>query len=275
METELFLDDDGLEALAERLADDTQPDHEVPDVDLTAAAPSEELVAVTRRIATQYVDVLHASASAAFGRCDTQAAATQLHSALQALDRLAAAGGDAAHRAILADILPEASRHADAPHGKSRHRFLSRLRHWLARYADHLGDPDGRRIRALVSYNVAEVPLFSELAAIPGIGPRRLERLFCAGLYAVEVVSAADPVEVAQVTGLPRNLAADVVRRAREWADERQRQVVVELHARLGEFQRMLASLDRTTHPELWALAQAAVVEMSSMVQASSQEGTA
>lgn len=246
-----------------------------PPEDTVAAAPSDELAAVTRRIAEQYLDVLHAASVTAFGGRDARATATQLLTALAALGRLAQAGGDRAHHAVVAAVLPEVERYAADPGGRARHRFLARFRPWLARYADHLGDPAGRRFRALVAYDAREVPLFVELAAIPGIGPRRLERLFCAGLYAVEVVSAADPRELAQVTGLPRALAADVVTRSREYAEARRRQCVLEMRARLAEFQRAFSAIDPTAHPELWALAHAAVEEMSAMVHQVHQESPA
>jgi hypothetical protein len=117
-----------------------------------------------------------------------------------------------------------------------------------------------------VEFDAREIPLFGELAALPGIGPRRLERLFCAGLFAVEVVSGADPMEVAQVTGLPRALAVEVVTRAREFESEHRRRTVLEMRTRLAEFQHVLAGLDRATNAELWAMARDAVDEMQRVV---------
>ncbi|MES2638932.1 MAG: helix-hairpin-helix domain-containing protein [Myxococcota bacterium] len=235
-------------------------------------SPSSELREVTRRIAAQFLDVLHVTASGLFAGRDPRGSAAQLVTALDALDRLAVAARDDAHRATLAEIHPHARAFAENPAGRARHRFLARLRPWLVHYAAHLSESDGARIRQLVAFDIADVPLFAELSAIPGIGPRRLERLFCAGLYAVEVVSAADPAEVAQVTGLPRVLAADVVTRAGIFAEERRRRCVLEMRARLAEFQRVFGSIDRATNPELWDLARSAVTDLQNVAEQYRQE---
>lgn len=229
-------------------------------------APSDELRDVTRRISAQFLDVLHVTASSLFAGRDPRGAAAQLLTALDALLRLASAAQDTTHEALLHEIRPLAEAFAGDPRGRSRDRFLAKLRAWLVRYAEHLGEEEGARFRALVAYDAREVPLFAELAAIPGIGPRRLDRLFCAGLYAVEVVGAADPIEVAQVTGLPRALAADVVSRARSFQDEHRRRTVVEMRARLTEFQRVLGAIDPSVNADLWAIARSAVQEMQTMV---------
>ncbi|MDP2316944.1 MAG: hypothetical protein Q8P41_28890 [Pseudomonadota bacterium] len=237
-------------------------------------APSGELLAVTRRIATQYLEVLQVSAAGLFAGHDPRGSAAQLVTVLDALDRLAAAGNDAPQRELLAEIRRAADAFLADPRGQARNRFLARLRPWIVRYADHLGDDEGQRLRALVSFDMGEVPLFSELAAIPGIGPRRLDRLFCAGLYAVEVVSGSNPVEVAQVTGLPRALAEDVVARARDFAAERRRRCVVEIRNHLAEFSRILEGIDANTNPDLHALALGAFHEMHAVVTSHRTEST-
>ncbi len=257
----LDLDEADIAALLEPGRTSAPPD--APPSDL---APSSELRDVTRRISSQFLEVLQVAASGLFAGRDARGGGSQLLTALDALDRLAAAAQDEPHRALLAEIQPHARTFAADPRGGLRDRFLARLRPWLVRYAAHLGEADGARLRSLVAYDPDAVPLFAELAAIPGIGPRRLERLFCAGLYAVEVVSGAEPAEVAQVTGLPRALAEDVVTRARGFAEERRRRCVLEMRGRLAEFQRVFEAIDPASHPELWALARSAVQEMHSMV---------
>jgi hypothetical protein len=264
----LEVDDDELAALLARPAA-PPPTDDAPAV----VAPSPELLAVTNRIASQFVGVLHATASRLFSAKDPRGALQQLTSTLDALRRLAEASRDEAHLALLAEAEDEAARFAAAPHGRARDRFLARLRGWLPRYADHLGGDDGDAIRGLVHFDPDAVPLFGELREIPGVGRRRLERLFCAGLWSVEVVSAADPAEVAQVTGLPRALADDVVARARAWAEEHRRKTVVDLRARLAEFARILAAIDPAAAPDLHALAAATIDEMRGMVAAHAAGG--
>lgn len=257
----LEVDDDELAELLERpsLAVDAPPA-------APAVAPSPELVAVAHRIASQFVGVLHATASRLFGAKDPLGPLQQLFATLDALRRLAQASHDERHLALLDEITAEARRFTSAPNGRARDRFLARLRSWLPRYADHLGGEDGDALRGLVAYDAAAIPLFGELREIPGIGRRRLERLFCAGLWSVDVVSAADAAEVAAVTGLPRGLAEDVVARARVWSEEHRRRAVVDLRARLSEFARIVGAIDPAEAPDLHALARETVGEMRGLL---------
>lgn len=257
----LDVDDDELAALLAR-----PPEPPVAAPVAPAVAPSPELVAVTHRIASQFVGVLHATAGRLFGAKDPRGPLQQLRSTLDALRRLAEASHDAPHLALLDEIAEEASRFAEAPHGRARDRFLGRLRSWLPRYADQLGGDDGDALRGLVRFDPDAVPLFGELREIPGIGRRRLERLFCAGLWSVDVVSAADPVEVAAVTGLPRTLAEDVVRRARMWSEEQRRRALVDLRARLADVSRIVGAIDPAAAPDLHALARTTFEEMRGML---------
>ncbi len=235
-------------------------------------APSAELTAVTHRISAQYVEIVRVAAAGVFAGRDARTGLQQLASALDALEKLAIVARDEPQRQLIVELRPSLVACAENPRGRDRERFLARLREWLPRFAEGLGEP-GRGLRDLVSFDVSAIPLFEELLALPGIGPRRLSRLFCAGLYAVEVVSGADPAEVAQVTGLPRRLAEEVVTRARGFAEQRRRRCLVELHARLAEFQDVVRSLDPGTAPELHALARAAVREMYGMVTMYPPEG--
>lgn len=209
-DTELLLDDEAVAALW--AADDTEATE-------TGDALSEELVAVTRRIASQYVDALHASAAAAFSGHDPAAAAEGIVSAIDALERLADAALDARPQALLIEIQPEARAFAEDPRVRARHRFLAAFRPWLRRYAQELG-MDGARIQELVDFDVTHHPLLADLSSLRGIGPRRLARLYCAGLYAAQTLALAEPAEVAVVTGFPRRLAAEVVERAQRFVED-------------------------------------------------------
>ena len=82
-------------------------------------------------------------------------------------------------------------------------------------------------------YQDRSLPLLEELANLKGIGPKRLERLYCAGLFTI-----------AEVTGLPRKLAEQVVDSTREFAERQRRSCVVELHQRVQEFHAVLPRLN-------------------------------
>lgn len=235
--------------------------------------PSAELTAVTNRISSQYVEIVRLAAAGVFSGGDTRSSLHQLASALDALEKLARVAQEPEPVALIDELRPTLLACAANPRGRDRDRFLARLRTWLPRFAEGLGEP-GDSLRELVSYDTASIPLFEDLLGLRGIGPRRLDRLFCAGLYAVEVVSGADPVEVAQVTGLPRGLAEEVVARARGFAEDRRRRCLTELRARLAEFQDVVRTLDPGSAPELHALAQAAVREMQGMVTMYPPRGT-
>jgi hypothetical protein len=210
-DTELLLDDEAVAALW--AADDGVAPAEAGE------ELSEELVAVTRRIASQYVDALHASASAAFSGRDPSAAAEGIVSAIDALERLADAALDGRPQALLLEIQPEARAFAQDPRLRARHHFLATFRPWLRRYAQELG-MDGARIQELVDFDVTHHPLLADLSALRGIGPRRLARLYCAGLYAAQTLALAEPGEVAVVTGFPRRLAGEVVERAQRFVED-------------------------------------------------------
>ena len=67
-------------------------------------------------------------------------------------------------------------------------------------------------------------PLLAELAEIHGIGPKRLGRLYAAGLFTVDSVAGSDPQDIVAVTGIPEKLAVAVVESTHAYAlEERQR----------------------------------------------------
>ena len=191
----------------------------------------EELLRLTRRIAGQYVEVLAGSLALAFMGKDSSATDSQLAAALETMLRLADACG--------ADELGRARREMDLlvrdwqqRRPRRRAAFIHALRDSVLSLCRCLEPEDAASLKKLVVYERRSLPLLDELAALPGIGPRRLGRLYSAGLFTVEAVSAADPMEVAQVTGLPRKLAEEVVRATRAYADAERRKSLEELRSR-------------------------------------------
>jgi Helix-hairpin-helix domain len=202
----------------------------------TAPAPvvlnerDEELLRLTRRIAGQYVEVLAGSLALAFMGKDNTATDSQLAAALETMLRLADACG--------AEELGRALREMDLlvrdwqERRLRRAAFIHSLRESVLNLCRCLEPEDAASLKKLVVYSRRSLPLLDELAALPGIGPRRLNRLYSAGLFTVEAVGAADPMEVAQVTGLPRKLAEEVVRATRSYADAERRKSLEELRSR-------------------------------------------
>ena len=182
------------------------------------------LQGLTRAISGQYVEVVASFLRASFvGQDDLPLLEAQLRPALSALRRLASATGDTElHQALdaLLTLVPEAHHLG----GRPRERYLREAREWLLAFAGLLRHDDAVRLMALVSFDDRSEPLLHRLLQVYGIGPRRLERLYCAGLFSVETLVSASPEEVAQVTGMTPLLARSVIHAAKEF-DRRRRMV--------------------------------------------------
>lgn len=184
-----------------------------------AIEPSDELGRVSRRIAAQYAEVIASFASNALAGRTSSGSVTQVEEALDALRRLSTAADDPRQRVLLDQLelllLPATTGRLNS---RSRQGALMKLRSWIPRFAETLEAEDAERMARLVEWERGSVPLLDELAGIRGIGPKRLRRLYAAGLHNVGAVADADPQEVAEVTGLPRKLSERVVEATRRFA---------------------------------------------------------
>jgi|GEM_PF-2810621 len=231
--------------------------------------PSDELQAVADRIALQFVDVLAATSSRLFSRPGSGALALDpLVAAIGSLRTLAEAAGETARVALLDELAEHAATWREqGAASRGRSRFLDRMRAWLPAFADELGSGGGLRLRSVVDFSADEAPLLDELASMRGMGPRRLARLYCAGLHTVDALSGAEAEEVAQVTGLPRALSSQVREFAVRFERDRRRGTVLDLRRRLGEFERLLSRLDQQSDPDLAHIAREALDDLSRMVR--------
>ncbi len=200
-----------------------------------------ELHRLSRRISAQYADVLAGFSRQAFGGAASASMVQQVTAAVDALRRLATSAGDVELAAMLERLSVLVPEH-DVRGAHARRRFMRALREWVLAFAALLPPEDAARLHDMVVYDRRSLPLLDELAKLHGIGPKRLERLYCAGLFTVEAVGAADPHEVAQVTGLPRPLAHRVVEGAIRFADEERRRCVSELRRHASEIGHLLAA---------------------------------
>jgi hypothetical protein len=222
--------DASAEDWAALLADDTPFVEESSARTAELLAPSEEVSRVSRRIAGQYVEVLAHFASRAFAGEAEDATLAQAASAVDALLRLADATGDRVQSRLLVELgylLEPVARTVDR--SRSRSRALTRLREWLPDFAATLEPDDAERLLALVRWDAATVPLLEELQKLRGMGPKRLERLYAAGLFSVDTVASAEPEDIAAVTGIPRALAEEVVAATRRYAADEPERCVAQL----------------------------------------------
>lgn len=204
---------------------------------------------LSRSISGQYVEVLASFASQSLGGRSTEATRGQVVSALDALLRLGGASADEALVAVLEelrDLLPQSA----VMGGTARRDFMRDMQAWVLKFAELLDESDADRMRGLVTFERGSIPLLDEIGEIRGIGPKRLERLYCAGLFSVEMLHDADPIEVAHVTGLPGRLAEDVVDAARRFAEAERERCLSDLIRRAEETHRRLEKEVRSGRPD-------------------------
>lgn len=226
-----------LDAVGDQDLGDFEDDEDYADL----LAPSEEVQKVSRRIAGQYVEILASFAAAAFGRRKNPVTLERVSSAVDALLRLARAAGDKDQIALL-DELAELVEPVTEGSKTSRHRHnaLARLRDWLPRFGETLEQEDRDRLTRLVQWDRDDAPLLEELRGLHGIGPKRLQRLYSAGLFTVDAVATADPTDVAAVTGIPVSLAEEVVEATRRFAEAERMRFLEELQASAHRLRRMM-----------------------------------
>lgn len=187
--------------------------------------PSDEVVRVSRRIAGQYVEVLARFSASAFGRDGSAVSVDQVKSAIDALLRLARAATDEEQARLLEELLELVGPATQGRrNSRARSAAIRELRDWIPRFAATLEPADGDRLVRLVKWDRDAAPLLAELAEIHGIGPKRLGRLYAAGLFTVDSVAGSDPQDIVAVTGIPEKLAVAVVESTHAYAlEERQR----------------------------------------------------
>lgn len=137
------------------------------------------------------------------------------------------------------------------PRDRRGDRARVRLRDWIPEYAKTLVGADATRLLKLVRWDAGAAPLMSELRGVAGLGPRRLTRLYSAGLGDVDAVATAEPEEVAAVTGIPFAVAVDAVSRAREYAVTERRRCVEDIQVRATRLHALLNRLEDGPDPEL------------------------
>ena len=248
------------------LGDLEESDFGTGDLTVELLEPSEELGRVSRRIAAQYAEVLASFAALAFRGQATAGAIEQVESAIDSLRRLAEASNDPLQVSLLFEVR-EFIRPATTGRTNSRARqsALVSLRDWIPRFAQTLERDDAARLGSLVSWDDGAAPLMDELSELRGIGPKRLQRLYAAGLYTVDVVATADPQDVAAVTGLPLTLAESVVKTTRTFAIEERRRCIEALRERAVRLRHILKTVPAGTDDlELSELAQEAIREVES-----------
>ncbi len=225
-------------------------------------APSEEVRNVSRRIAGQYVEILADFAAGAFGRRTDPIPANQVRAAVEALLRLAQAAEDTVQVRLLNELLELIGPITEGSStSRTRQTALARFRTWIPRFADTLERTDAERLIRLVRWERGSVPLLEELRSLRGIGPKRLERLYSAGLFTIDTVASARPADIVAVTGIPLGLAKEIVRATERFAATERLRVVDELREGAAHLRHIL-TVYKADDPDFYRNARLALQEV-------------
>lgn len=210
------------------------------------AAPeiSHEARALARALGAQYVEVIaHYAVDALMGR--TSRHAPKLKAVLKDSRRLAHEMGDGELLTMYDELNELIDAFASAATGEPRVIASRRLRDWVMTFADLVGDEPGQKLRRVVVFRKGVHPLISHLREVRGIGDKRLERLYAAGLLTTETLVEAEPKELANIVGIPLRLARAVVEACQRFSDQQRLSHVKSLKTAAGEVTKALRHADQ------------------------------
>ncbi|MCC6623631.1 MAG: hypothetical protein IT385_20400 [Deltaproteobacteria bacterium] len=211
--------------------------------EVVAPEVSPEARALARVLGSQYVEVIaHYAVDALMGRNSRHA--PKLRQIVKSFRRLALEMND--HELLeLYQQLGELIESFTSSTSHERRLVASRrLRDWVMAFADLVGDEAATKLRRLVVYRKGVHPLISHLREIRGIGDRRLERLYTAGLLTTEALADADPAELAQIVRIPMRLARQLVEACRRFADHHRHLAVMALKSATEDVTKALGGVD-------------------------------
>ncbi|MFK7930968.1 MAG: helix-hairpin-helix domain-containing protein [Myxococcota bacterium] len=187
--------------------------------ELESELDTTHLQALGRDLAAQYANTIGDYAVSVFSREDSEKGRLQVRAAITSMLDLANATSDAALVRTLTPWLPL----LDAPSPRktlARTRQIKDLKAMVKDFASLLDEQEQQQLLSIVQYRGRSSPLMAFLRQLPGIGPRRLERMFLAGLHDLDRLCTAEPDELQRVTGMPLAVAQNTCRSARVFAEE-------------------------------------------------------
>lgn len=208
-----------------------------------AVLDTSHLVELGRDLSVQYVDVIANYATEVFASLDPSASRSQVQAAVANLHDLSRATNDQLMQdklARLAEVIDEPVPRAQV----QRTRYVDTLKAAIGGFGELLEGEGRQRLLGIVRYRTQGDPVLMFLRTIHGIGPRRLERLYLAGLHDLDRLTSADPEEVAAVTGLPLKLAHTVVEESTRFAEEERKRALHALSEKAAWLTRSVANLD-------------------------------
>lgn len=203
---------------------------------------------VADKISAQYGEIIATWSGKVLSSTDPVKTAG-VEATVENLLRLARSSGHQA-QVVLLESLAETLRLIEdtTPNTRNGDQARVQLRDWIPSFADTLDGEDAERLRSLVEWTPGSVPFLEELKEIHGIGPRRLTRLYSAGLGQLDVVANATPKDLVDVTGIPHHLAVEVIQRAHTYAQEERDRCVVDIRDRAARLEMLLTRVKG--HPD-------------------------
>jgi len=202
-----------------------------------------EARALARTLAAQYVEVIaHYAVDALMGR--TSRHAPKLKQVIKDSRRLAHEMGDGELLTMYDELGDLIDAFSATSTGEPRLIASRKLRDWVMGFADLVGDEPGQRLRRVVVFRKGVHPLISHLREVRGIGERRLERLYTAGLLTTESLIDAEPKELAGVVGIPLRLARAVVEACQRFVEQQRLTHVKSLKSVVVDVTKALKSVD-------------------------------
>jgi len=222
---------------------------------------------VAQRISGQYGELIATWSARVFASSSPAETAGMVGTATNLL-RLAESSEDTRQQALLTELL-EILRLLEGTQPCTRRGETARvrLRDWLPAFANTLTGEDAERLLSLVQWDDDATPLLEELRGIPGVGPRRLTRLYSAGLGNVDVVASASPSDIAAVTGIPLSIAERIVERSRDFALHERERCIQDIHRRAMRLKSLLATMGANPDPALVEAARAALSHVEGAFQ--------
>ncbi|MFK7930961.1 MAG: hypothetical protein AB8H79_22440 [Myxococcota bacterium] len=201
------------------------------------------LQSLGRDLAVQYVDTLGDYAVSVFAREDNEKGRLQVRAAVTSMLDLASATSDTSFSQTLGDWLTLLS--APTPRKAiARTRHIKQLKTMVQDFAELLDAQGQQQLLSIVQYRGRSSPVMAFLRQLPGIGSRRLERMYLAGLNDVDRLCLAEPEELRLVTGMPLTVAQNTIASAREFAEEERKRALHALTERAAWLTESVKKLD-------------------------------
>lgn len=256
--TPFFSDDELLQVMAPPPADQAVPAPEV----------SGQARALARMLGAQYAEIIaHYAIDALAGRQSKHA--PKLEQIIRNFKRLATEMGDLELLRLYEQLAELSEAFESSPSVDMRMLASQRLRDWVMTFADLVGGEAAQKLRKLVVFKKGVHPLISHLREIRGIGEKRLERLYAAGLLTTETLAEAHPAELGQVMGVTRRLARQVIEACQRFAESQRQTHVRSLKNVVGEVARVLQNVDPNddSHVRLVAAVRETIAELERAVR--------